>query len=134
MTFEAVTRRRLMLGGFCLCCLPGPRSAFAAGGPFATDEVGDGIHIRRGVDEDATSANDDAIANTGFIIGRDGVLVTDPGESRDGQNLRATIRQRTSAPIKYVVMSHIHPDHIFGAGAFLETCQSMSAIMLWPRR
>ena len=121
MTLEAVTRRRLMLGGFCLCCVPRSRSAFAAEGPFATDEVGDGIHIRRGVDEDATSANDDAIANTGFIIGRDGVLVTDPGGSlADGENLRATIRQRTSAPIKYVVMSHIHPDHIFGAGAFLE--------------
>jgi quinoprotein relay system zinc metallohydrolase 2 len=122
LNLESVNRRRLMLGGFCLCCLPGTvRRALAAPGPFATDEVADGIHIRRGVDEDATAANDDAIANTGFIIGRDGVLVTDPGGSlADGENLRATIRQKTQAPIKYVVMSHIHPDHIFGAGAFLQ--------------
>jgi quinoprotein relay system zinc metallohydrolase 2 len=114
--------RRLVLGGFCLCCLPGTvRRALAAPGRFATDEVAEGIHIRRGVDEDATAANDDAIANTGFIIGRDGVLVTDPGGSlADGENLRATIRQKTQAPIRFVVMSHIHPDHIFGAGAFLQ--------------
>jgi quinoprotein relay system zinc metallohydrolase 2 len=119
---DSLTRRRLLQGGFCLCCLPGTaRRALAAPGPFATDEVAEGIHIRRGVDEDATAANDDAIANTGFIIGRAGVLVADPGGSlADGENLRATIRQKTQAPIRYVVMSHIHPDHIFGAGAFLQ--------------
>jgi quinoprotein relay system zinc metallohydrolase 2 len=118
----AITRRRLSLGGFCLCCLPGTlRRALAAPGPFATDEVAEGVHIRRGVDEDANAANDDAIANIGFIIGSKGVLVTDAGGSlADGENLRATIRQKTDAPIRYVVMSHIHPDHIFGAGAFLK--------------
>lgn len=115
-------RRRLLAGGFCLCCLPAAaRRAFAAVAPFATDEVAAGIHVRRGVDEDATSANADAIANTGFIIGRDGVLVADPGGSLiDGQSLKATIREKTALPIRYVVMSHIHPDHIFGAAAFLE--------------
>jgi len=56
-----------------------PGRAVAADGPFATEEIAAGIHIRRGVDEDATSSNEDAIANIGFIIGRDGVLVTDPG-------------------------------------------------------
>ena len=122
MSSAAITRRRLALGGFCLCCLPGTlRRALAAPGPFATDEVAEGVHIRRGVDEDASAANDDAIANIGFIIGSKGVLVTDAGGSlADGENLRATIRQKTDAPIKYVVMSHIHPDHIFGAGAFPE--------------
>jgi quinoprotein relay system zinc metallohydrolase 2 len=83
------------------------------------DEVAPGIHVRRGQDEDATSNNEDAIANIGFIVGRDAVAVIDPGGSRiDGERLRAAIRQRTQLPIKYVVMSHVHPDHIFGAPAF----------------
>ena len=86
---------------------------------FHTDEVAPGIHIRRGVDEDATPQNEDAIANIGFIVGHEAVAVIDPGGSLiDGQRLRATIRQTTQLPIKYVVMSHVHPDHIFGAPAF----------------
>jgi quinoprotein relay system zinc metallohydrolase 2 len=86
---------------------------------FVTDEVASGIHFRRGVDEDVTAQNEDGIANIGFIVGRDAVAVIDPGGSLiDGERLRATIRQTTPLPIKYVVMSHVHPDHIFGAPAF----------------
>jgi len=86
---------------------------------FATDEVAPGIHIRRGVDEDVSATNEDAIANIGFIVGRDAVAVIDPGGSLiDGERLRTTIRQTTQLPIKYVVMSHVHPDHVFGAPAF----------------
>ncbi|MCI0466921.1 MAG: quinoprotein relay system zinc metallohydrolase 2, partial [Beijerinckiaceae bacterium] len=85
------------------------------------EEIAGGIFVRQGVHEDATAANADAIANIGFIVGREGVLVTDPGGSlADGERLRATIAQTTSLPIKYVVMSHVHPDHVFGAGAFLK--------------
>lgn len=84
-------------------------------------EIAPGIHVRRGLDEEATAANADAIANAGFIIGKDSVLVFDPGGSlADGAALRAAIRALTALPIRYVVMSHVHPDHIFGAGAFLE--------------
>jgi quinoprotein relay system zinc metallohydrolase 2 len=113
-----------VLLGVGACCFAGlTRGAASAttGQTLATDEVAAGIHIRRGVDEDATAANDDAIANIGFIVGRDTVAVMDPGGSLvDGQRLRAAIRKATSLPIRYVVMSHVHPDPIFGAGAFTE--------------
>jgi len=87
--------------------------------PWTIDEVAPGIHIRRGLDEDVTASNDDAIANIGFIIGREAVAVTDSGGSlNDGRRLRESIRQATALPIRYVLMSHVHPDHVFGAGAF----------------
>ena len=131
MSANRYLSRRNVLSGLCACGFAGltRAAASAAAAPaaaaavqtFATDEVAAGIHIRRGVDEDATAANEGAIANIGFIVGRDAVAVMDPGGSLvDGQRLRAAVRKATSLPIRYVVMSHVHPDHIFGAGAFTE--------------
>jgi quinoprotein relay system zinc metallohydrolase 2 len=71
------------------------------------------------VQEDATAANEDGIANIGFVIGQICVAVIDPGGSRaDGEGLRARIREVTPLPIRYVIMTHMHPDHVFGAVAF----------------
>ena len=85
------------------------------------DEVGPGIFIRRGPDAEATPENNDAIANIGFIVGDDAVLVTESGGSAaDGAWLRSEIRKRTDKPIRYVVLTHVHPDHCFGASAFAE--------------
>ena len=100
-----------LLGGLALA-----RPANAAA-PFT--QVAPGIHVRQGVHQDTTAENDDEIANIGFIIGRDAVMVIDPGGSgEDGMRLRAAIRATTDRPIRYVVLSHVHPDHIFGASAF----------------
>lgn len=110
--------RREILIGACSTLLSGQTRADET---FKSDEVAPGIHFRRGIDEDATATNNDAIANIGFIIGRDAVAVMDPGGSLiDGQRLRATIHKTTHLPIRYVILSHVHPDHIFGAGAFVE--------------
>lgn len=115
---SSMTRRQAVFagfGGFCLCCLPRTLRAES----FAMEEVGPGIFQRRGPNAEATPENNDAIANIGYIIGRDGVLVTESGGSlADGQWLRAEIRKRTDKPIRHVVMSHVHPDHCFGAAAF----------------
>ena len=113
-------RREALLAGFgalCLCCAP--RIGWAETAAIA--EVAPGVFMRRGVDQDATGQNRDAIANIGFIVGDDAVLVTDSGGSLiDGQWLRAQIKAKTDRPIRYVVISHVHPDHAFGAGAFAE--------------
>jgi quinoprotein relay system zinc metallohydrolase 2 len=105
-----------MVGAACLCCLPG-----LARGANRIDEVSPGVFVRRGPDAEATPANAGGIANIGFIVGRDAVLVTDPGGSlADGAWLRGEIRARTGRPIRFVVVSHVHPDHAFGAAAFVE--------------
>ena len=116
-----ISRRQALLAGFggaCLCCLPAVGFATEQ---YRMDEVATGIFVRRGVDEDATAQNFDAIANIGFIVGKDAVLVTDTGGSIvDGRWLRTQIKAKTDKPIKYVVISHVHPDHTFGAGAFVD--------------
>jgi len=113
-----VSRRRLLAALAGAWLVTGP--TLAAPVPFAMTEVAPGIFVRQGVDQDATAENDDAIANIGFIVGRDAVAVIDPGGSLDdGERLRATVQARTDRPIRYVVMTHAHPDHIFGGVAFL---------------
>jgi quinoprotein relay system zinc metallohydrolase 2 len=116
-----ISRRHAVLGGLCLCCAPKLSRGAKERNALETAEIARGIHIRRGVDEMASVQNQDAIANVGFIIGRDSVAVLDSGGSlNDGERLRRSIRNVTDLPIRYVLMSHVHPDHIFGAGAFLQ--------------
>lgn len=111
--------RRAALPILAVLCLFAGGDARSA--PLTVTEVAPGIFVREGIDQDATAENDDAIANIGFIIGQDVVAVIDPGGSEgDGEGLRAAIQARTSLPIRYVVMTHDHPDHVFGAGAFAE--------------
>lgn len=96
-------------------------SGFARGGTpaLATTEIAPGVFVHHGVQEDASPANDDEIANIGFIVGNKAVAVIDPGGSyREGAMLRTEIRDRTTLPIRFVIMTHVHPDHIFGAAAF----------------
>jgi quinoprotein relay system zinc metallohydrolase 2 len=116
----SVSRREALLGGCAMlsCAAVAGRSGASDGG-LVTASVAPGIHVRRGVDEDLSAANGNAIANIGFIVGGAAVAVIDPGGSLpDGLRLRERVRAVTRLPIRYVVMSHVHPDHIFGAGAF----------------
>lgn len=121
---------------FCLCCAPalsrrrliataGALLATGAGPapePWPMTEAAPGLFVRQGALADADPANADAIANIGFIIGRDGVAVIDPGGSHpDGARLLAAIRARTERPIRYVIETHVHLDHCFGASAFRDT-------------
>ncbi|HEY9202423.1 MAG TPA: MBL fold metallo-hydrolase [Gammaproteobacteria bacterium] len=57
--------------------------------------------------------------NAGFVVTDDGVVVIDSlGTPLLGKRLIATIRSITQQPIKYLIITHNHPDHAYGASAF----------------
>jgi quinoprotein relay system zinc metallohydrolase 2 len=114
--FAGIIRRSAVLAVAVLLGATAGRAETAA---LPVTEIASGIFVHNGVHEEASAANEDAIANIGFIIGDEAVAVIDPGGSFvEGSALRAAIRAHTDQPIRYVILTHVHPDHILGAAAF----------------
>ena len=58
-------------------------------------------------------------ANTGFVVGPDGVVVVDAQRSIDGAKAQiAEIAKITNKPIKAVIVTHGDPDHVGGVLAY----------------
>lgn len=57
--------------------------------------------------------------NAGFVVTPEGVVVIDSlGTPMLGRRLISTVRAVTRLPIKYLILTHNHPDHSYGASAF----------------
>ncbi len=86
---------------------------------MSVHQVGPHSYYAQGLPEEATAANEGFIANAGFVITTDGVVVFDTlGSPALGDQLVAEIRKRTDQPIRRVIISHYHADHFYGIPAF----------------
>src|SRR5215469_18608027 len=66
-------------------------------------------------------AKGDAGANAGFVVGDDGVAVIDTFENEAAAKaLLEQIRALTHLPIKFVVNTHYHLDHVAGNRVFAQ--------------
>lgn len=121
-------RRRLIAGFACLgasavllpCCPP--RALAANELDLTVKPVADGVFAFQGVNELMAPENRGTIANIGAVVGEEAVAVIDSGGSLvEGEAFLAAIKQITGKPVRYLINTHMHPDHIFGNAAFRPT-------------
>ena len=89
--------------------------------PLNVKKIADGVYVHYGKHKNIyEGSNIGDIANLGFIIGDESIAVIDTGGSHQvGEALKLAIKKISQKPIKYVINTHVHQDHIFGNTAFL---------------
>ena len=90
--------------------------------PFELHQVpGVPVYYIEGLSGVPDSVNEGHTSNAGFVVTQAGVVGFDAlGTPALGYRMLQRIREVTDKPIKYVVVSHYHADHIYGLQAFKE--------------
>lgn len=84
-------------------------------------QVAPDSYMVQGLSAMGSGANRNFISNAAFVVTKDGVLVIDAlGSPALARELLAEIRRITPAPVRYVVLTHYHADHIYGLQVFKE--------------
>jgi glyoxylase-like metal-dependent hydrolase (beta-lactamase superfamily II) len=102
--------------------------AFAACAAFAATaqtlrpqalQVAPDVYMVQGAAALGSGANRNFISNAGFVVTPEGVLVVDAlGAPVLARELLAEIRRITPLPVRYVVVTHYHADHVYGLQEF----------------
>jgi len=110
---------RIALIAFAALSWLAPVATVRASDLLAVSEIAPGSFVHYGSLEERSPANLADNANIGFVIGERCVAAIDTGGSAQlGRRLRQTIAAHTKLPVCYVIITHAHPDHFFGATAF----------------
>lgn len=108
-----------LAGGLALAATPLAAETFATRYRLKPETVADGLWFVRGIDTPIAFANGGAIANCAILATAAGPVLFDCGPSLAyGQALRKLARELTGRDPALVLISHLHPDHTLGAGAF----------------
>jgi len=102
--------------------------------PYILQELGHGAWTA--IDNPAAKAEESG-SNAGFLIGSDGVLVVDTFENpAAAKKMLEAIREKTKLPVKFVVNTHYHLDHVAGNGVFAgagAVVMAQENVRLWER-
>jgi glyoxylase-like metal-dependent hydrolase (beta-lactamase superfamily II) len=105
------------------CCLFYVGTCHLAGAaqpsPMEPRPIAAGAWYVQGLAEQGSSANQNFISNAGFVITPAGVVVVDGlGSPVLAQRMLGIIKALTDQPVTHVIVTHYHPDHIFGLQTF----------------
>lgn len=110
----------LVIGGLALSCAAQARP----GSPNASKvirsiEVVPGVRYFMGESALGSSENRNFISNAGYIMTKQGVVVVDAlGSPQLAREMIADIRQHSKLPIRFLIVTHYHADHIYGLQEF----------------
>ena len=83
-----------------------------------TARLAPNLFVLQGSPEDDTTHPDAAGGRVAVFFGPDGILMVDAQDQELGEKVLRTIRTFSTAPIRILVNSHIHPDHTGGNAFF----------------
>ncbi|KAF0674706.1 quinoprotein relay system zinc metallohydrolase 2 [Profundibacterium mesophilum] len=87
-----------------------------AGPALSLDEIAPGVFVHVGQIAEPSAANGADISNIGVVIGTEAIAVIDAGGAAwIAEALWRAIRKRSALPLHYVILTHMHPDHVMGA-------------------
>ena len=102
----------------------------AGDAPLRAVEVAPRVWFVQGEAALGSAANRNFISNAGFVVTDDGVVVIDAlGSPALATELLAEIRRVTPQPLRYVIVTHYHADHIYG----LQVLKAAGATLLAER-
>jgi glyoxylase-like metal-dependent hydrolase (beta-lactamase superfamily II) len=82
-------------------------------------QVADRVWFVQGEAALGSPANRNFISNAGFVVTDDGVVVVDAlGSPALAEELLAEIRRVTPQPVRHVIVTHYHADHVYGLQVF----------------